>query len=244
MSTAVAVDELGVVLGVDRVLDGVTLDVADGEILGVLGPSGSGKTTLLRVVLGLLAPSGGTVVLDGALASERDRVIVPAERRGLGVVFQELALWPHLSVAGNLTFGLGARGIPRDERRARAATMLERVGLASLAARRPSDLSGGERQRLAIARALVIEPRAVLFDEPLANLDLVRKVELLAFFRELLRERRTPAIYVTHDPRELVDLADRIAILEAGKVVQVGTLEGLRSSPSTPFVHAICKETT
>ncbi len=225
-------------------LDGVSLAVADGEILGILGPSGSGKTTLLRVVLGLLPPSAGTVVLDGTLASEPGRVIVPAERRGLGVVFQELALWPHLSAAGNLTFGLGALGVPRNERRARAAMMLERVGLASLAARRPSDLSGGERQRLAIARALVIEPRAVLFDEPLANLDLVRKVELLGFFRELLRERRTPAIYVTHDPRELVDLADRIAILEAGKVVQVGTLEELRRSPSTPFVRAIYKEMT
>jgi iron(III) transport system ATP-binding protein len=242
VSAKVAVENLSVERGDTRVLDRVSFRVAEGEILGVLGPSGSGKTTLLRCVLGLLAPSTGTVELDGTRVSEPLRVIVPAERRRLGVVFQDLALWPHRSATGNLTFGLGARGVPRQERRARAAIMLERVGLAGLDDRRPSELSGGERQRLAIARALVNEPRAVLFDEPLANLDPVRKAELLEFLRGLLRERRTPAIYVTHDPRELVGLADQIAILEEGRISQLGTREDFRRSPATAFVEAVFRE--
>jgi iron(III) transport system ATP-binding protein len=242
VTAAIAIDDISVALAGRPILSRVTLAVGHGELLGVLGPSGSGKTTLLRVVLGLLAPDAGEVALDGTLASARGRAIVPPERRGLGVVFQELALWPHLTVAGNLGFGLAARGVARSERRRRIAAMLERVGLPDFGARRPSELSGGERQRVAIARALVGEPRAVLFDEPLANLDPVRKAELLAVFRALLRERRTAAVYVTHDPRELDGLVDRIAILEAGQVVQQGTPADFGKSPATPFIEAIFKE--
>jgi iron(III) transport system ATP-binding protein len=144
VSAAVAVEDLCVVLAGSRVLDRVTVRVGDGEILGVLGPSGSGKTTLLRVVLGLLSPSAGTVVIDGMLASDGRGVLIAPERRGLGVVFQDLALWPHLSVAGNLAFGLRARAFSRSERRRRVEAMLERVGLAGFGDRRPSELSGGE----------------------------------------------------------------------------------------------------
>ncbi len=239
MTAAVELQSVSVALAAKVILERVTLAVDPGEILGVLGPSGSGKTTLLRVVLGLLAPSAGEVALDGALASASGRVIVPPERRGLGVVFQDLALWPHLTVAGNLAFGLAARGASRGERRERVAAMLERVGLPGFGPRRPGELSGGERQRVAIARALVVEPRAVLFDEPLANLDPVRKAELLAVFRALLRDRQTAAVYVTHDVRELDGLTDRVAVLEEGRIVQEGTLEGLRTAPATPFVRAI-----
>lgn len=242
MTAAVAVEGLSVALGGKPILDGVTLSVARGEILGVLGPSGSGKTTLLRIVLGLLAPDAGEIAVDGAVASRRGCMMVPPERRGLGVVFQDLALWPHLDVAGNLAFGLAARGVPRGERRARVAAMLERVALAGFAARRPGDLSGGERQRVAIARALIVEPRAVLFDEPLASLDPVRKGELLGIFRTLLRDRETAGIYVTHDARELAGLADRVAVLEEGRIVQQGALQDLRRDPATPFVAAIFRE--
>lgn len=239
MKPAIALDGVSVTLARKRVLDRVSLVVGPGEILGVLGPSGCGKTTLLRVVLGLVAPEAGEVSLDGALASSRGRVIVPPERRGLGVVFQDLALWPHLTVEGNLTFGLAARGVSRIERHERAAAMLERVGLRGFGARWPGELSGGERQRVAIARALVAEPRAVLFDEPLANLDPVRKAELLAVFGVLLRERTTPAVYVTHDLREVAGLTDRLAVLEGGRIVQEGAQDELRAAPVTPFVRAI-----
>lgn len=242
MTVVVAIEEVSVALEGKRVLDRVTLGVGRGEILGILGPSGSGKTTLLRVALGLLAPSTGRVTLDGLLASTGGRVVMAPERRGLGVVFQDLALWPHLTVAGNLAFGLTSRGMPRGERRERVAAMLDRVGLAGFGPRRPGELSGGERQRVAIARALVVEPRAVLFDEPLANLDPVRKAELLAVFRALLRDRRTPAIYVTHDLREVAELADRLAVLEGGRVVQEGALDALCTAPATSFVRAIFEE--
>lgn len=242
MTAAIALDGVAVALGGRSVLSDVSLDVAPGEILGVLGPSGCGKTTLLRLVLGLLEPAAGEIRIDGMVASQPGRVLLPPERRGLGVVFQDLALWPHLSVAGNLTFGLAARGVPRRARRARVGAMLERVGLAGFEARRPGDLSGGERQRVAIARALVVEPRAVLFDEPLANLDPVRKAELLRLFATLLRGQHTAALYVTHDAREIAGLADHVAILEEGRIVQEGPLEVLRKSPASAFIRFILLE--
>ena len=242
MTAAIGLERVAVALGGRSVLSDVSLEVAQGEILGVLGPSGCGKTTLLRVVLGLLAPAAGEIRLDGRVASRAGQVLLPPERRGLGVVFQDLALWPHLSVAGNLSFGLAARGMPRPQRRDRVRAVLERVGLSGFEARRPGDLSGGERQRVAIARALVVEPRAVLFDEPLANLDPVRKAELLRLFASLLRGQQTAALYVTHDVRELVGLADRVAILEEGRIVQEGPLEVLRKSPISDFVRFILLE--
>jgi ABC-type Fe3+/spermidine/putrescine transport system ATPase subunit len=242
VTAAITLAGIGVTLGGRRILVGVSLAVAPGEILGVLGPSGSGKTTLLRLVLGLETPDVGEVRLDGGVASRDGRILVPPELRGLGVVFQDLALWPHLSVVGNLEFGLAARGLARQERRERTAAMLSRVGLAGFERRRPGELSGGERQRVAIARALATRPRAVLFDEPLASLDAVLRAEMLGLFGKLLRERGTAAIYVTHDARELVGLADRVAVLEAGRIVQEGALDELRRAPATPFVHSVLHE--
>jgi ABC-type Fe3+/spermidine/putrescine transport system ATPase subunit len=216
--------------------------VQPGELVAVLGPSGSGKTSLLRVVLGFLAPMRGAVLLDGTVVSADGRILRSPEERGVAMVFQDLALWPHLTVAGNLEFGLTARGLPRAERSARIRDMLERVGLEARAGRSPAELSGGERQRVAIARALVLEPRAVLLDEPLSNLDAPLKRELMALLFQLLRERRVPGLYVTHDVREAVALGDRIAVLEAGRIVQEGSPASLRAAPATPFVREVMRD--
>lgn len=206
------------------ILSDVTLSIGGGEILALFGPSGSGKSTLIRIILGLAAPDAGVVRISGRAVSEPRRIVVPPEERGLGVVFQDLALWPHLTAAGHLDFGLAANGIAKPERRRRIAAMLESVGLTDKAGRCPGELSGGERQRVAIARALVLEPRVVLLDEPLSNLDVALKADLLRLFHRLIRERGATALYVTHDPREAVGFADRVAVLEAGRVVRSGTL--------------------
>jgi iron(III) transport system ATP-binding protein len=222
-----------------EVLADVSLHVPAGETVSVLGSSGSGKTTLLRVVAGFVAPQLGALRLDEAIASERGRVVVPPEERGIAMVFQDLALWPHLTVRGNLAFGLAGKRIPRAERDARIAAILSRVGLSGKERRHPGELSGGERQRVAIARALVAEPRAVLLDEPLSNLDVGLKQELVELFRELLRERGTTALYVTHDPREARALGERTAVLDAGRIVHLGRLEDLRFRSDLPFARSL-----
>ncbi|HET8647387.1 MAG TPA: ATP-binding cassette domain-containing protein, partial [Vicinamibacteria bacterium] len=178
MSAAIDLDGISLALGGEPVLSGVSLAVTPGERVAVLGPSGSGKTSMLRAVLGFAVPWSGTVRLDGVTVSENGRGLVPPEERRLAVVFQDLALWPHLTVEGNLAFGLAARGLPRAERAARVEAMLRRVGLAGSGPRFPGELSGGQRQRVAIARALVQEPRAVLLDEPLSNVDVQLRGEL------------------------------------------------------------------
>jgi ABC-type sugar transport system ATPase subunit len=233
---------LTLVHGATRVLDGLSLSIAAGEVVVVAGPSGSGKTTLLRVLLGLVPPDTGTVRQKGRTVSEGGRILVPPEDRDLAVVFQDLALWPHLTVRDNLAFGLNARGIPSEIRTEKIRDALLLVGLANHADRYPGQLSGGERQRVAIARALVLDPEAIFFDEPLSNLDVALKSELLVLLRKLLHEERRTAIYVTHDPREAVLLADRIAVLEQGMITQLGTLEELRTAPATRFVQAFVEE--
>ena len=239
MSAAIQLEGVTVLRGGRTVLADVSLRVPAGETLSVLGSSGSGKTTLLRVVAGLVTPQLGAVRIGEALASESGRIVLAPEEREIAMVFQDLALWPHLTVRGNLAFGLDARKVPRAERDARVAAMLSRVGLTGQERRHPGELSGGERQRVAIARALVLEPRAVLLDEPLSNLDVGLKQELLELFRELLRERGTTALYVTHDPREAQALAGRAAVLDGGRIVHVGPLEGLRGRPDLPFARSV-----
>jgi iron(III) transport system ATP-binding protein len=224
------------------VLDGFSLSVRAGEIVALLGPSGSGKTTVLRLVLGFVAPSTGDIRLGGELVSTAGRIVRPPEERGVGMVFQDLALWPHLTVAGNLAFGLASMGVARRDREVRTRDMLERVGLGQRARSYPGTLSGGERQRVAIARALVLQPRAVLLDEPLSNLDAPLKRELLAMFRQLLAERQATALYVTHDVREAEALGERVAVMEGGRIVQDGSFDQLRSQPRTSFVGELIDE--
>jgi iron(III) transport system ATP-binding protein len=242
MTAALALEAVTLAYRGQKVLDGIELRVAPGEALGLLGPSASGKTSLLRVLLGFALPSEGTVRIEDRVVSRDGRVLVAPEDRGLAVVFQDLALWPHLTVEGNLAFGLAARGVPAAERGQRIAAMLRRVGLGGTEKRHPGELSGGQRQRVAIARALVMEPRAVLLDEPLANVDVDLKRELLQLLRELFRERGTTAVHVTHDLRDAIAVADRLAVVEAGRVVQEGSLEDLRRAPATSFVRALVED--
>ena len=242
MSAAIGIEGVRIRYAGKLVIDELSLSIKPGEVLALLGPSGSGKTSVLRVILGFVTPETGTVRLDGEVASQEGRLLVLPEERGLAVVFQDLALWPHLSVAGNLAFGLNSRGVPRSERNARIRSILGSVGLTGKEHSHPGELSGGERQRVAIARALVLEPRAVLLDEPLSNLDVGLKRELLSIFRALLKERQTTALYVTHDLREAAALGDRIAVMEQGRVVQEGTLDSLRANPASSFVRTLLSD--
>ena len=242
MTPAICLEEIHFNYDGRQVLSRFNLTVENGEILALLGPSGCGKTTVLQLILGLAVPANGTVRLENVMVSDRGRLLVSPEERGLAVVFQDLALWPHLTVRGNLNFGLAARSVSRGERESRITAILERLGLADKRSRYPGKLSGGERQRVAIARALVLEPRAVLLDEPLSNLDVTLKRELLSLFRSLFRERGSTAIYVTHDLREAAALGDRIAIMEVGRIVQIGTLDEIRKEPASPFVHGLVED--
>jgi iron(III) transport system ATP-binding protein len=242
VTPAIELEKVSVTLGRRRVLEDVSLGIMPGELVALLGPSGSGKTTLLRVVLGFEAPGTGVVRIDGEPVSADGQILRPPEDRGVAMVFQDLALWPHLTVAGNLDFGLAARGVPRAARLERVGAMLSLVGLADRARAHPGELSGGERQRVAIARALVSEPKALLLDEPLSNLDAPLKRELMLLLSELLVERRVPSLYVTHDVHEAAALGDRLTVLEAGRIVQEGSARSLRAAPATPFVRAVTGE--
>jgi ABC-type sugar transport system ATPase subunit len=219
----------------------VSLSVKEGDVAALVGPSGSGKSSVLRAILGLDLPRSGKVLVGGKCVSDGDRELVAPEARNVAMVFQDLALWPHLSVKGNLELGLKARGMSSVERSSRVREALEWVSMADMANRLPGELSGGERQRVAIARALVLEPKAILLDEPLANLDIALKDEILAVLARLLGERRMPVLYVTHDPREAARLANRVVVLEAGRVTQRGTLDDLATNPATPFVRAFAR---
>ncbi|MFM7085660.1 MAG: ABC transporter ATP-binding protein [Cyanobium sp.] len=212
-------------------LDELSLSVAAGECLALLGPSGCGKTTTLRLLAGLDPVSGGRIRLAG-----EDITALPAGQRRVAMVFQSYALYPHLSVADNLALGLRIRGVPAREREQRIAAMLELLQLTDLQQRRPTQLSGGQRQRVALARALLRQPRLVLLDEPMSNLDAQLREELRPELRRLLCGGEPPVVYVTHDQQEAMGLADRIAILRAGRLQQVGTAQELYERPVNLFV--------
>jgi thiamine transport system ATP-binding protein len=210
----------------ENALEGASLDVTRGEIVTVLGPSGSGKTTLLRVIAGLQAPDEGRILLDN-----EDLAGVPPHRRGIGLVFQDHALFPHRDVFGNVSFGLRMRGDSPTKTEARTAELLELVGLAGFEKRSVGTLSGGEQQRVALARALAPEPRVLLLDEPLGSLDQRLRDRLLDDLARLFEELALTAVYVTHDQTEAFTLGDRIAVMRAGRVVQVATPDELWAQP-------------
>ena len=224
-------DNLGRRIGDRAILDGVNLAVAPGECLALLGPSGCGKSTVLRLIAGLDAPDAGRILLDGDDITER-----PPARRQVAMVFQSYALYPHLSVARNLSLGMEVRGVPRGERDREVATVLQLLQLAEMGQRRPAELSGGQRQRVALARALLRRPRVFLLDEPMSNLDAQLREELRPQLRAILCGGSAPVVYVTHDQQEAMGIADRIAVLQDGRVQQCGTPQELYQAPANLIV--------
>jgi molybdate transport system ATP-binding protein len=215
----------------------VELAVAGGELVVLLGPNGAGKTTLLRALAGLVALDHGRVVLDGRVLDDPAAgAHLATERRPIGFVFQDYLLFPHLSALENVAFGLRARGVPRAEARRRAAAWLDRVGLAGHADARPRALSGGQAQRVALARAMVSDPRLLLLDEPLAALDAATRAEVRRDLRRHLASFDGTRLLVTHDPLEAVALADRLVVLEGGRVTQTGTPQQVSARPRSRYV--------
>ncbi|WP_148255348.1 ABC transporter ATP-binding protein [Aidingimonas lacisalsi] len=214
-------------------LRGVDLDLQSGEFLALLGPSGCGKTTLLRIIAGLMAPNRGRVAIGGMHAADGSvGYSLPPERRDIGMVYQDYALWPHLTVAGNVAFPLEVRGVGRSERRRRVAEVLDLVGLTALAERSPGTLSGGQQQRVALARALVARPGIVLFDEPLSNLDRELRETLADEIADTVRRMGVTAVYVTHDQTEAFGVADRVGVLVDGRLRQVAPPETIFRDPA------------
>jgi len=222
--------------GIEKTFEGFRLsvkelEVRDGEFLVLLGPSGCGKTTTLRIIAGLERPDSGRVLFD-----EKDVTDLEPYRRGIGFVFQDHALFPHMTVYENVAFGLTAQRLPRDEIERRVKWALELVNLRGLEKRYPEELSGGQRQRVAIARAMVIEPNLLLLDEPLSNLDAKIRQHLRSEIRRIQRELGTTTIYVTHDQEEAMAISDRIAVMNVGRIEQVGDPLELYYKPKSEFV--------
>ncbi|MFM2447097.1 MAG: hypothetical protein RI936_1544 [Pseudomonadota bacterium] len=230
---AVAVEcrDIGLAYGSNQVLKGIDMAIEPGEFFALLGPSGSGKSTLLRLIAGFNQHNRGQLLVDG-----RDITGVPPHARNIGMVFQSYALWPHMTVADNVAFGLVERRRPRDEVRRRTQEALALVGLADFAQRRPNQLSGGQQQRVALARTIVIEPQVLLLDEPLSNLDKKLREQMRVELKRLQRSLGITTIFVTHDQEEAMTTADRMAVLEAGVLQQVGTPRELFDAPVNRFV--------
>ncbi len=238
MDDFLVIDAVRKSFGAQRALDGVSLSIREGEIFSLLGPSGCGKTTLLRLLAGFDTPDAGRIHLAG-----KDLTALPPERRPVNTVFQNYALFPHLSVRDNLAFGPRLAGWPRQEVRGAVDRMLALVRLETHADQRPDQLSGGQKQRAALARALINRPRLLLLDEPLAALDLKLRQHLLVELAALHREVGTTFLYVTHDQTEAMSLSHRIAVLNEGRVEQVDTPERLYQQPTSAFVAAFIGDT-
>ena len=223
-------------------VDCIDLEVTEGEVMALLGPSGCGKTTTLQLMAGFLRPDSGEIwIADRLLSSARS--VVPPERRNMSLIFQSYAVWPHKTVAQNVAYGLQVRKLPRAEIDRRVQRMLDRVKLGALATRYPAELSGGQQQRVALARALVVEPQVLLLDEPLSNLDANLREEMRFEIRRLHDETGITMIYVTHDQAEAMVISDRIAVMNLGRVEQVGRPHEIYEMPRTRFVASFIGRT-
>ncbi len=231
MTPYLSIESLTVAYGATTVLDRVSLGVARGEMVALLGSSGCGKTSLLRAIAGFVTPSAGTIRVDGV-----DITHLPPEKRATAMMFQSYALWPHMTVAANIGYGLRMRGWKADAIAARVAEMLKLLQLDGYEGRSVTQLSGGQRQRVALGRALAVDPHLLLLDEPMSNLDYKVRLELRHELRALQRRIGITAVYVTHDREEALTLADRIAVIDAGKIVQVGAPEQIFHHPESAFV--------
>jgi multiple sugar transport system ATP-binding protein len=224
--------------GVVRAVDGLDLSIVDGEFFALLGPSGCGKTTLLRTIAGLEEATAGTVSIGGT-----DVTALPPGRRNLAMVFQDYALFPHMTVADNIAYPLKIRKVPREERRQRAAAAASSLSLDGLDERRPAELSGGQQQRVALARAVACHPDVFLFDEPLSNLDARLRLEARTFLKKLQRDLAVTTVFVTHDQAEALALADRIAVMQSGRIRQLGTPRQVFGRPANTFVASFIGST-
>ena len=231
MSNAVIIKDAVKRYGDFTALCGVSLDIREGEFFTLLGPSGCGKTTLLRMIAGFNSIEGGDFYFGEKRIND-----VPAHKRDIGMVFQNYAIFPHLTVSENVAYGLKARKVPKAEIGPRVAKALELVQIAHLADRKPNELSGGQQQRVALARAFVIEPSVLLMDEPLSNLDAKLRVQMRSVIKKLQRSLGITTIYVTHDQEEALAISDRIAVMKDGRIMQIGTPNQIYAKPQNPFV--------
>jgi iron(III) transport system ATP-binding protein len=231
-------DGVAKILGHSRVVDGMTLEINPGELFFLLGPSGCGKTTALRLVAGFYVPDEGRIFFN-----ERNQSGIPPHKRNTGMVFQNYALWPHMDVWKNVAYGLKMRRVSEEEEKKRVGRALEMVQMEAYAGRLPNQLSGGEQQRVALARALVIEPDVILLDEPLSNLDAKLRIEMRAQIKEIHRKIARTMIYVTHDQAEALSMADRIAVMRRGRIVQIGTPRELYTRAESAFVAEFIGQT-
>jgi iron(III) transport system ATP-binding protein len=232
-----SVQDLHVTLGKNHILKGVSLNVNQGEIVALLGPSGSGKTTLLRAIAGLELPTQGAIRIgEQAVFDSERKTEIPVEKRALGFVFQSYALWPHRTVFENVAYGLKLRKVPAHETAERVQTVLKNLGLGDLGDRHPHQLSGGQQQRVALARSLVYNPRVILLDEPLSNLDAKLREEARIWLRQLIIDLNLSAVCVTHDQAEAMAMADQVVLLRDGVIEQAGTPQEMYGEPKSLFV--------
>ena len=245
MPTAISIEQIAKHYqpGTPPAVDGITLAIEPGELFFLLGPSGCGKTTLLRMIAGFIEPTAGRIIFGTSDGAKRDVTHMPPNARNTGMVFQSYALWPHMTVAQNVSFGLEIRKIAKAESARRVAEALELVQMGQYAQRKPNALSGGQQQRVALARALVVRPDVLLLDEPLSNLDARLRVELRSEIRRICKSSGITTVYVTHDQKEALSMADRVAIMSVGRVVQLGGPAELYRQPKNKFVAEFLGET-
>jgi iron(III) transport system ATP-binding protein len=241
-SASLSLEQVSCVFGSFVAVDRLDLRIAPGEFVSLLGPSGCGKTTTLRMIAGFMRPTGGAIRMDGAVISSPG-ITLPPEKRQMSMIFQSYAIWPNMTVAENVAFGLKLRHMDRETVRTRVAEMLDTVRLGQLADRYPAELSGGQQQRVALARAMVIEPRVLLLDEPLSNLDASLREEMRFEIRRLHDQFRFTTVYVTHDQGEAMVTSDRIAVMHDGRIEQIDAPYAIYTRPRTRFVASFIGRT-